>query len=323
MARCYYTRTRKAGRRVITVRYPRCLPSDSKAARAVKVAATAKAQQYINIKNGTERLELLLYANFDNPQACFCTFTFDNEHLPATRATVKAEFSGYLKQLRHEWRRAGKDLKYIYTIEGVSLYEEPDARPIDKASAADVKPWKDRELWDRMALSGAQEAQEKPVRFHVHCFLELSKTDIETVRAFWGNRGGVHISRIKVDVRNAYARLASYVTKERRNGEKDNGARAYVPSLGLAQPETTGHYCEEWEHLEAPTGATEIYQGRESTPFGDGIEYLSYLAPIPQQEQPQTRQQHSRRKARTQKKTAPAARSAGSNARKPVRKRTE
>lgn len=322
MSRCYYTRIRKAGRRTIVVRYPRQHPRDSKAARAVKAAATSKAQQYINIKNGTEHLELLLYANFDSPQACFCTFTFDDAHLPATREVVKSEYAGYLKQLRKEWKQNGKALKYIYTIEGVSLYEEPDARLIDKSSPAEVRPWKDRELWDNLALNGAQEAAEKPVRFHVHCFMELSKSDMETVRAFWGNRGGVHISRIKTDVRNAYARLASYVTKERRNGSTDNGARAYTPSLGLVQPRITGHYCEEWEHLEAPAGATDVYQGRETTPFGDGFEYLSYLAPMPQQGQ-QAEQKPRSVKTKPQKKAALAARSAGSNDRKRSRKRTE
>lgn len=281
MGKKYYVRIMQAGRFAKTVRYARSLPNDRAVARAEKAAATAKAQQYINIKNATERLELLLWANFDNKRACFCTFTFNNDKLPTTRKEVKTVFSSYMKLLRQDWKRQGRELKYIYTIEGASLGDSPSARPVD-GEAWEIAPWRDAERWESLELGTAPGPSEHSARFHVHCFLLLEKPDFETVRALW-RAGYVHINRMKVNEKTTFARLASYVTKERRNDEKPAGDRAYTPSLNLTQPDISGHWCEEWETIGAPTGATVIHSGREETEYSC-YEYLTYILPRPQQQ---------------------------------------
>lgn len=281
MSKEYYMRTMVAGRYVKTVRYKRTLPSDRKIARAEKAAATTKAQQYINVKNTTEKLELLLCANFDDKRACFCTFTFGDDKLPATRKEVKAVFSAYMKQLRQDWKRQGRELKYIYTIEGEALASSPSARPVD-GEQWELAPWRDKERWEALALETAQEPPERATRFHVHCFLLLDKGDYETVRALW-RAGHVHINRMQVNEQTTFSRLASYVTKEKRDEEKPNGVRSYTPSLNLTPPTVTGHWCDEYETIGAPMGAEILHRGYEETEFSS-YEYLTYRRPRPQQQ---------------------------------------
>lgn len=276
MCKKHYMRTMQAGRFIKVVRYTRTLPNDRTVARAEKASATSKAQRYVNIKNAAERLELLLWANFDNKQACFCTFTFDDNKLPATRKEVKTVFSSYIKALRQEWKRHGRDLKYIYTIEGASLSESPSARPVADVQW-EIAPWRDADQWESFDLGTAPEPSERPTRFHVHCFFLLEKSDYETVRALW-LAGHVHINRMKVNEKTTFSRLAAYVTKERRNDEKPNGDRAYIPSQNLTQPTIDGHWCEEWESIDAPSGAKVIHSGREDTEFAS-FEYLTCILP--------------------------------------------
>ena len=72
MAKSLYIRTVYAGRYRKVARYTRAQPGDSKPVRQAKQTATNAAQKFINIKNSTERLELLLCSNFDSKESCFC-----------------------------------------------------------------------------------------------------------------------------------------------------------------------------------------------------------------------------------------------------------
>lgn len=285
MAKEFYIRTMTAGRYRKVVRYSRTLPGDSKNVRRAKQAATTAAQKFINIKNATEKLQLLLCANFDSKTACFCTFTFNDDHLPANQKHTRQIFADYLKQLRPEWKRRGRELKYIYTIEGETLVSSPLACPVG-SQQWEIAPWRDGERWAQMDDPAAQDEPETPCRLHVHCFLLLNKEDYETVRAFWPY-GQVYINPMKVNELTTFQRLASYVTKEKRTGSKANGSRAYIPSLNLVQPAIDGHWCTEFEGIALPQGAEEIKSGLERDEiYGTSMEYILYRMPRPQQ-QPQ------------------------------------
>lgn len=278
MAKEHYTRTLKAGRYVKVARYTRTLPNDSGAVRQRKQAATNTAQRFINIKNATERLMLLLCANFDSKAACFCTFTFDEEQLPANQKHTRQIFGAYLKKLRQEWRRKGAAFKYIYTVEGEQQAACAAAFP-ENTHRWETEPWKDQRRWEQLDAQNAQDTAEQPTRLHVHCFLLLEKSDYETVRALWPY-GHVYINQMKVNEPTTFPRLASYVTKEKREDKKGNGSRAYVPSLGLDQPETSGHWCNEYEGITLPKGAEEIRSGSEyDEVYGTSVEYILYRLP--------------------------------------------
>ena len=129
--------------------------------------------------------------------------------------------------------------------------------------------------------SSPQEGAEQPVRFHVHCFLLLNKSDYDTVRAFW-RYGYVYINQMKVNEITTFSRLATYVTKDSRNEKKPNGSRVYVPSLNLEKPKIEGHWCEEYETIEPPRGAEIIRSGRDDTMY-TSFQFCYYRLPRPQQ----------------------------------------
>lgn len=280
MASKNYIRSITAGRYKKLVKYSRALPTDSKTTRRAKQVVTSKSQQFINIKNSTERLQMLLCANFDEKNACFCTFTFDEQHLPANRKYLQEMFIAFLKNLRQEWSRQGRDLKYIYTIEGEALASNPDACPPERLQW-ELAPWQNKEQWAMLDDGSSQEGADQPVRFHTHCFFLLNKLDYDTVRAFW-RYGYVYINQMKVNEITTFSRLAAYVTKDSRNEKKPNGSRVYVPSLNLEKPKIEGHWCEEYETIEPPRGAEVIHSGREDTMY-TSFQFCYYRLPRPQQ----------------------------------------
>lgn len=236
------------------------------------------------MKNATEQLQLLLCANFDSKEACFCTFTFTDEQLPANRKHAKAIFSSYLAKLRKEWKKSGRPLRYIYTVEGCSIEGAPEAQSVE-GQTWELTPWRDRERWAQLDQT-QQGEQEPPIRLHVHCFLLLRKEDAETVKAFWPY-GKVYINAMRVNDVSTFHRLAAYVNKERREGKTGNGERSYTPCLGLQQPERGGHWCNEYEGLALPKEAEEIMSGAERNDiYGTSMEYIYYRMPRPMQ-QPQ------------------------------------
>lgn len=282
MPKEFYIRRRAAGRYVLVARYSRALPHDSKSTRQAKQAATAAAQKYVNVKNATEKLQLLLCANFDSKDAHFCTFTFTDDWLPANQKHTRQIFRDYLTQLRKEWNRQGRALRYIYTVEGDPLPSSASAASID-ADLWETTPWRDRERWAQMDAQEGQDEPEQPTRLHVHCFLHLQKEDYEPVKALWPY-GQAYLNPMKVNELTTFQRLASYVTKEKRDGGKGNGSRAYVPSLNLDQPEITGHWCTEYEGIVLPKGAELIRSWSEQNEIhGTSMECISYRMPRPQQ----------------------------------------
>lgn len=277
MAKGFFIRIRTAGRYHLVTRYSRPLPGDNDAARAAKQAATTAAQKYINIKNATERLQLLLCANFDSKEACFCTFTFTDEALPANRKHAKETFTGYIRSLRKIWKRDARPFRYIYTVEGEPLSSCPAAAPV-AGSCWEITPWREGKRWEQLDTA-AQDSAEKPTRLHTHCFLLLRKEDYETVRSLW-TYGQVFISPMKVNELTSFQRLANYVTKESRAGAKGNGDRAYTPSTNLDQPVIDGHWCSEFEGIALPMGAEKISGGADCNEiYGSSMEYLFYRMP--------------------------------------------
>ena len=297
MAKGFYIKTLVAGRYQKVVRYSRTLPNDSKPARRAKQAATVAAQKFINVKNGTERLELLLCANFDRKDACFCTFTFREETLPANQKHAQQMFTAFIRELRKEYTRSGRPLKYVYTVEG--FRDAAGTAPIG-SDQWEIVPWKVKDRWETLATDAAQTAEEAPARLHIHCFLLLEKEDVEAVRALW-HYGHVHINRMKVNEATTFQRLAAYVTKEKRSDTKGNGTRGYVPSQNLEKPTISGHWCTEFEGITTPQGAEPIKSGAERNDlYGSSMEYVVFRLPRPQQ---QTAPYKSKGKLNAQKHT--------------------
>lgn len=281
MAKDFYVRTVRAGRYYKSVRYRRSLPGDSDKVRAAKAATTSKAQRYINLRNSAEKLQMLLCANFDVKEACFCTFTFSEDNLPANREMARQCLKSHLALLHRLWHRDGRILKYIYNPEGVSIATAPDAKPAED-SLWEIRPWSVKSKWDVVDKSTKKSKRKDRIRLHLHCFLILSKPDRETVRSLWPY-GHVFINPIKVEDPDAFYRLSYYVTKEARNGSLPRGARSYVPSRNLEQPIIESHWCDAHEVLQPPPGAEHVHTANETTDYAS-FQYCSYRLPRPKRQ---------------------------------------
>lgn len=283
MAKEFYMRTVQTGRYFRVARYTRALPGDSKSVRAAKQASTNAAQKFINIKNTTERLSMLLETNFDRKdESCFCTFTFRPGEEPANQKHTISIFSSYVRKLRPYLQKDGRLFQYIYTVEGTPLKSCPSAARVDDLEW-EKTPWRQRERWEQLDSKAQDEAQGEEIRLHVHCFLNLREHDYDAVRAMWPY-GQVFISRMKVNEKRTFTRLASYVTKEKRSDKKGNGSRAYITSLNIKQPDTNGHWCAAHEGIVIPDRAEVLEHSNNSEyVYGTSVEYLYYRLPRPQQ----------------------------------------
>lgn len=101
--------------------YNKVVRGHSKNVRQAKMQSTAAAQKFINNKNAALWLQLLLYANFNVKNACFCTFTFNEENLPVNRKMAHQYFTSFIRSMRRQWKKNGRAFPYIYTLEGASL----------------------------------------------------------------------------------------------------------------------------------------------------------------------------------------------------------
>ena len=109
-------RTITAGPLVMEAIYPAPHPRDSMGVRQGKKALSSAAQQRMNLKYAYQRLELLIAANFRRGDL-WCTFTYDDEHLPKNRKESIARMSAFMKRLRALRKPNGSELVYIYNTE--------------------------------------------------------------------------------------------------------------------------------------------------------------------------------------------------------------
>lgn len=276
MAKEFYVRTMRAGRYVKSVRYQRTLPHDTAETRAAKAVTTSRAQRYINLKNTAEKLQMLLCANFDDKNACFCTFTFDDENLPVNRKMARQCFTGFIAALRRKWQKNGLALQYIYNVEGSSA--ELSALPVEN-SQWEIRPWAVKARWEQIDTRGSRSRKKESIRFHIHAFLYLPRSGRATVRKLW-SYGHVFINPMQVDLPDTFHRLSYYVTKEARNGVLSFGSRSYVPSRNLQQPEIEGHWCDAHEVFMPPPDAENIHTASETTDYAS-FQYVSYRLPRP------------------------------------------
>ena len=275
MSKEYYVRTMRAGRYVKSVRYQRALPHDNAETRAAKAVTTSKAQRYINLKNTAEKLQMLLCANFDEKNACFCTFTFNDDNLPVNRKMARRYFTSFISSFRRQWQKQGTDLHYIYTVEGSALSVNSAALPVEN-SQWEIRPWAVKAKWDQVDKRQRNRKKEN-IRLHIHAFLILPKADRVTVRGIW-KYGHVYINPIRVNLPDTFYRLSYYVTKEARNGALSSGSRSYIPSRNLQQPVIEGHWCDAHEVFLPPPDAENVHTANETTDY-TSFQYVSYRLP--------------------------------------------
>ena len=252
-----------AGPLVYEAIYPLPNPRDSRAVRQGKKNMTKDAQKRMNQKNKWLKLELLMAANF-RPGDIVLTLTFDNAHLPDSRAKVMGCAREFFKKLRALRKARGAPVKYIYVVEHNHSRDDPTFTPVKQAQQG---------------------------RYHIHMILNGTGADDADIRSCWD--GGLiewHLFELNRD--RTYESLAHYYCKEVADYV---GARAFIPSRGLAQPETDCQIVDSKETLTPPKGAT-VYDntGVVKTEYGK-YQYVKYLWPKLVEHAPKPRKKKGRR----------------------------
>ena len=150
----------------------------------------------------------MIAANFDR-RDLVVTLTYDDAHLPQSRAEAVKNLKKFFRALRGVRRRQGlPELKYIYVTEGFHEKREND--------------------W----LEGDGSLEDR--RLHHHVVINTTGIDdLEEIRSLW--QGGGYIRAEPLDV-HYYRELAKYMTKEAREYGKQLGKKTWVSSRGLKRP---------------------------------------------------------------------------------------
>ena len=111
-----FKRITVAGPLVIETVYPAPGGRPSSVVRAGRHHLTSEAQKRMNLKYAWQKLELEIAANF-GPKDLYCTLTYDDEHLPASREEAAKTIKAFWKRLRAARSERRLELRYIYVTE--------------------------------------------------------------------------------------------------------------------------------------------------------------------------------------------------------------
>lgn len=164
-----------AGPLVLEAIYPRGAAHDSPRVRAGKRKLSSEAQKRMNAKHSYQKLELLLAANF-LPGDLVVTLTYDEEHLPETRAQAAARLKEFRRRLGLLRKRRGAELRMVWATENV--FEQG--------------------------------------RWHHHAVINNAGEEFETLRALWSWGADVEISTLRIDRDHSFEAIARYLCKEAR-----------------------------------------------------------------------------------------------------------
>lgn len=112
----YILRTWKAGDYIVIKKSHQRGAEGKKRPRGKKEAETSEAAARYNLKMKTERIQMLIMANFV-PGDLFITLTYAKEKRPADLKEAKKDFSVFMRRLKDRMKKKGADLKWIVTTE--------------------------------------------------------------------------------------------------------------------------------------------------------------------------------------------------------------
>lgn len=228
-----------AGPLVLETIYPRGSAHDTPRQRAGKRRLSSEAQQRMNRKYSYQKLELQLAANY-LPGDLWVTVTYDDAHLPASRAKADACFKYFLKKLRQARGRKAQPVVHWCT-EHKHEHDDP--------------------LQHR--------------RWHHHFLVNSTGADYEMIRRCWIYGCNIDFDVLRIDKDRSYEALARYMTKE----DKDRpGLHSWSYTRNAKHPEMETFPVPDDTPLQAPKGATVYEEASDRTEYGS-YRYVKYLAP--------------------------------------------
>lgn len=204
---------------------------DESRQRAAKKQASSDAQRRMNQIYSYQKFELMLAVNFPTAgSGLVITLTYDDEHLPKTRAEAQRRFKYFLQKLRAARKTAG--------------LPEPVV-----GSAPE-------------ALSSASG------RWHHHIVLDNTGRDYDMVRSCWIYGSEIEIKPLRVDKKKNHETLAKYMTKEARecqDYESKPGTHNWSWTRNAKRPEVDTVTVPDDYQLEPPEGSTVLLDERRGT----------------------------------------------------------
>nr|DAO92007.1 MAG TPA: protein of unknown function DUF1424 [Caudoviricetes sp.] len=108
---------------------------------------TREAQEKINIRKQTEQLRWTLNCNFQEGDM-FVTFSYKKEERPDTYEDLVKQKNKLIADLRKQYRKQGRELKYVYVLET----GDKGARHIHMVLES-IEPKTIKRCWDRGRIS--------------------------------------------------------------------------------------------------------------------------------------------------------------------------
>lgn len=144
----YRAKTVKSGNMVEVEIYP--VWNCRNGIRAAKQKQSRDAQRNLNNKNAVKNVVRLINANFTEADI-WGTFTYDDEHLPATPRAAQAEMQKFIRRLKVYGKKHNyPDLKYIYTTE----FEDDPKKEKHRVHHHIVTNFPDRDVAERLWKGG-------------------------------------------------------------------------------------------------------------------------------------------------------------------------
>lgn len=227
--------------------------------RRPRLNISTAAQVFMNLKNSWRQCELMIAANFGTGDYVL-TLTYDDEHLPASKAEADKLYQKFVRKLRGVRRRRGQELRYIYATEGFH-------GQMPNGCFMDDSEWEDHRLHHHIVLNGCQD------------------NDLEEIRSLWPY--GVYVRLERLDI-HYYEELAKYLTKEAREfGRAKVGERAWKGSRNLVSFVVEYDDVKDNMSLVAPEGAVDYRYIDKPNPEGYGQLICTRYLILPVEEPPQ------------------------------------
>lgn len=211
---------------------------DKPRVRMGKRRVSSEAQQRMNAIYSWQKLELMLAANY-LPGDLVVVLTYDDDHLPRSRAEATAKLKYFRAKLAAARRSRGENL---------------------------VMFWNEEHLHrDTNRLEDG--------RWHHHIVVNSTGDDYEELTKVWG-QGEVLIQKLRVDKEKNYETLARYMCKEARDKP---GQRSWSYTRTAKKPDIESFRVPDDTTIAAPKGSIVIEEDSSKTEFGS-YRYIKYLA---------------------------------------------
>lgn len=176
----YRTKTIKSGNMLEVEIYP-IWDTHTSTTRAKKTKASRATQKNLNYKNAVKNVIRLVNTNFTDGDV-WATLTYDNDHLPRTRAAAEKELTKYIRRLKYYAEKHGlPPIKYVY--------------------------------WTEF------ENDEKKGKIRVHHHLVTNFRDRDVLEELWHNGGRNRTRRLYAD-ENEYEGMTRYCMKDPKGAKR-------------------------------------------------------------------------------------------------------